>query len=94
MSNINKKQRDAEALESLIASMWNMVNRQSYRFDQTFISVVKNASVNGTYVIIDNGGIERTVKSSVPGLPVQAGKNVWVKIPSGDINRIHICGIV
>ncbi len=60
--------------------------------DTTFKSVVKAVTPKG-YVILDNSGVERTVKCAIPNVTISTGKNVWVKIPGGNINLMHICGI-
>lgn len=48
---------------------------------------------NGTYTVLDRTGTERKVKCVVPSLPLTVGKNVWVKIPCGNLNKMHIYGV-
>lgn len=63
--------------------------------DKSFKSVVKNfGTKSGTYIILDESGQERTVKCCVPGLDLKVGTRVWVKIPGGKLNDMHIYGIV
>jgi len=61
--------------------------------DRTFPSVVKEINRKG-YVILDETGNERTVKCAIPNVDLKVGKHVWVKVPCGKLNQIHICGIV
>jgi hypothetical protein len=42
---------------------------------------------------MDDGGVERKVKCSIPNVTLKIGQYVWVKIPSGKIEEMHICGL-
>lgn len=64
-----------------------------YKTDKTFASVIKQVNTDDTYTIIDEDGTERVIYSSVPSLDLQTKTKVWVKIPCGNINHMHICGI-
>ena len=66
---------------------------QKIKYDRTFVSVVKDVTPKG-YIILDETGCKRTVKCAIPNVKLKAGKNVWVKIPRGNLNQMHICGIM
>ena len=59
------------------------------KFDRTYRSIIKAVTPKG-YVILDDSGSERTVKCCIPGVELKVGQNVWVKVPMGDLNGIHI----
>ena len=80
-----------EILESIQIMIDNKLNK--YKTDRTFVSVVKEITPKG-YIILDETGCERTVKCAIPNVELKAGKNVWVKIPRGNLNQMHICGIM
>ena len=61
-------------------------------FDKTFPSVVYGINSDGTYVIV-KAGQKYNVKCAIPGLSLGLGSNVWVKIPSGRMHYMHICGV-
>ena len=65
----------------------------AYKADRTFISVIKQKNPNGTYVVLDESGGERTVKCCIPNLDLRVGQRVYVTIPSLDLKRIYITGI-
>ena len=65
-----------------------------YKADRTFVSVIKQKNANGTYVILDDAGSERTVKCCIPNITLNVSQCVYVKVPMGDLKKIHICGIV
>lgn len=66
---------------------------QNIKADRTFISVIKEVTPKG-YVVLDETGCKRTVKCAIPNVELKDGKNVWVKIPRGELNQMHICGIL
>lgn len=59
-------------------------------YDKTFQSVVLEADSDGSYTILYVGQ-KYTVKNTMP-FDVRPGQSVWVKIPGGDMNLMHICG--
>ena len=81
--------------EELIKSIQTIINNNldCYKADRTFVSVVKEITPKG-YVVLDETGCKRTVKCAIPNVELKAGKNVWVKIPRGNLNQMHICGIM
>ena len=80
-----------EILESIQIMIDNKLNK--YKTDRTFVSVVKEITPKG-YIILDETGCKRTVKCAIPNVELKAGKNVWVKVPRGNLNQMHICGIM
>lgn len=82
------------ALDVLVKNIIDSTNKQTNSYDISFISVIKSVNENGTYTVLDRTGSERTVKCVVPTLDLSVGKNVWIKIPSGNLNKMHIYGVV
>ena len=82
--------------EQIIKSIQIIIDRKlsNYKSDRTFTSVIKKKNSNGTYVILDDSGGERTVKCCIPGLELKVGQSVWVKEPMSSLRDIHICGVV
>lgn len=79
----------------ILKSIQIMIDKKisSYKGDRTFPSIIKKVNNNNTYIILAEDGSERTVYSSIPSLNLQIRTKVWVKIPCGNINNMHICGI-
>lgn len=42
---------------------------------------------------MDEGGVKRKVKCAIPNAALKAGQYVWVKVPQGILENMHICGI-
>jgi len=42
---------------------------------------------------MDDGGVERKVKCSIPNAALKVGQYVWVKVPCGRLEDMHICGV-
>lgn len=57
--------------------------------DVTFPSVVYEVNENGTYTIRKDGQDYHVPNAS--GCAVAPGQQVWVKIPMGKLERMHIC---
>ena len=81
--------------EELIKSMQIMIDNKSgcYKSDRTYKSIIKGINKKG-YVVLDRTGSERTVKCCIPNIEFRVGQSVWVKEPMGNLNDIHICGVV
>ena len=92
MADITKE--DIEAVDILGKEIAKVVKQNSQTADYSFTSVIKAVNANGTYTVLDRNGIERDVKCVIPGLPLSVGKNVWLKMPCGDIKKLHIYGVV
>ena len=80
-----------EILNSIHIIMDREINNQ--KTDRTFASVVTQVHTDNTYTILAQDGSEREVYSCIPSPALHAGAKVWVKLPSGSINNMHICGI-
>lgn len=82
--------------KEIIKSIQIMIDKKlsNYQTDRTFVSVIKMKNSNGTYVILDESGGERTVKCCIPNINLNVGQRVYVKIPLSDLKKIHICGVV
>lgn len=91
MNNILNE--DIRALQIMVKEFVSLIKNHSHNYDTTFTSVVSSVNTNGTYVIQDEGGVKRNVKCSIPNITVKVGQNVWVKIPKGIIEDMHICGV-
>ncbi|MBR5596656.1 MAG: hypothetical protein IKW30_04525 [Lachnospiraceae bacterium] len=65
---------------------------KGFKVDKTLPSVIVSTNDNGKYVISLNGN-NYTVKCSLPNVELKVGQSVWVKIPNGNFNSKHICGI-
>ena len=42
---------------------------------------------------MDDGGVERKLECAIPNITLKVGQYVWVKIPSGRLEDMHICGV-
>ena len=80
--------------DEILKTIHYALEKNNMYYDKTFVSVVKEVNSNGTYVINDTTGSDRTVKCAIPGITLHVGQNVYAKIPSGNINRLHICGVL
>ena len=80
--------------DEILKAIQYAMERQAINCDKTYKSVIKQKNANGTYVILDDTGSERTVKCCIPNLDLKVGQLVWIKLPMGKLQGIHICGIV
>ena len=81
--------------DEIINTIKYAIERYNASCDKTFKSVVKKlGNKDNTYVVLDESGQERTVKCSIPNLELKVGSRVWVKMPCGKLNDMHICGIL
>ena len=65
---------------------------KKYKTDITIPSVIMGIENNGKYKITLDGS-NYAVKCSLPNVDLRVGQGVWIKIPNGDFNSKHICGI-
>lgn len=81
--------------KEILKSIQIMIDRKlnNYKADRTYKTVIKRVSPKG-YVILDETGSERTVQCCIPGIELRAGQYVYVKIPMGRLNDLHICGVI
>ena len=82
--------------QEILKSIQIMIDEKvgAYKADRTFVSVVKQVNLNGTYVVLDETGGERTVKCCIPNLDLKVGQRVYLLLPLGDLKHLHITGIV
>lgn len=85
--------KDIEAIDIIVKEMATAIKTHEHNYDRTFGSVIFNVNNNNTYTIQDEGGVQRKVKCALPNLILKAGQNVWVKIPGGKLEEMHICGV-
>lgn len=90
MDNILNK--DIEAVKILVKEITSLIKTHEHKYDRTFLSAVKSINKDSTYTIMDDGGVERKLKCSLPNAALKTGQYVWVKIPSGRLEDMHICG--
>lgn len=81
--------------QEIFKSIQGMVDRAvaNCKVDRTYESVIKDITPKG-YMVLDNTGSERTVKCSIPDLKLRKMQRVWVREPMGNLNKLHICGVV
>ncbi len=82
-----------QALDILIKEFVNLIKTHEHKYDKTFASAIKSINKDSTYTIMDDGGVERKLKCSIPNAVLKVGQYVWVKVPSGRLEDMHICGI-
>lgn len=80
--------------DEILKAIKYAVDRKAVNCDKTYKSVIKAIKPNKGYVILDETGSERTVKCCIPGLELKIGQSVWVKMPMGRLNGLHICGVI
>lgn len=85
--------KNINAVEMLAEQIVKATQSHTHAYDQTFSSVIKAVNNDGTYNIIDNGGAERKLKCSALNTALKIGQYVWVKIPCGRLEDMHICGL-
>lgn len=93
MNNVQKNQEDIEAINILVKNILAAIKQNNVCCDRTYKSVIKSVTSKG-YVVLDLTGNERTVKCCIPNISLKVGQNVWLKEPMGNLNNLHICGVV
>ncbi len=91
MSEILNK--NIEAINLMVKEFVGLIKTHEHKYDRTFASAVKSINKDSTYTIMDDGGVERKLKCSIPNAALKMGQYVWVKVPSGRLEDMHICGI-
>ena len=81
--------------KEILKAMQIMINRKfkNYKADRTYESVIKYVTKKG-YIVLDRTGSERTVQCCMPNIQLRPTQRVWVKEPMGDLNKIHIVGLI
>ena len=81
------------AVEMLADQIVNLIKTHEHKYDRTFASAVKSINNDSTYTIMDDEGVNRNVGCTIPNAVLRIGQYVWVKVPSGRLEDMHICGI-
>lgn len=82
---------------NVILLLWrkisNLINEKTekLKYDKTFKSTVWKINSDNTYQINYNGHLYNVPNAL--GSPISLGQCVWVKIPSGVLRNMHICGL-
>lgn len=79
--------------DELLKTIKYAIDRKTVNCDITYQSIIKNITQKG-YVVLDRSGQERTVQCCIPGVTLKMLQRVYVKEPMGNLNKIHICGVV
>lgn len=81
--------------EEIFKSIQTMVDKAvaNSKADITYESIIKEITPKG-YVVLDRAGSERTVQCCIPNVTLRMMQSVWIKEPMGNLNKIHICGVV
>lgn len=90
------KKEDTDAVDILCKEIIKYINRASKEravSDITYQSIIKSITKKG-YVVLDRSGQERTVQCCIPNIELSPMQSVWIKEPMGNLNKIHICGVV
>lgn len=83
---------------NIILLLWDKISNlidektSKLKFDKTFKATIWKINTDGTYQINYKGQIY-----SVPnalGTTLSLGQSVWIKMPSGILREMHICGVV
>ncbi len=85
--------KNINAVEMLAEQIVKLIKTHEHKYDRTFASAVKSINKDNTYTIMDDGGVERKVKCSIPNADLKAGQYVWVKAPCRRLEDMHICGV-
>lgn len=84
---------DKKAINMLAKQIAALVKTHEHKYDRTFSSAIKSVNPDSTYTIMDDGGAERKVKCAIPNAVLKVGQYVWVKVPCGRLEDMHICGV-
>lgn len=82
-----------QALDILVREFVNLIKTHEHKYDKTFASAVKSVNNDFTYTIMDDGGVDRKLKCAIPNAALSVGQYVWVKVPCGRLEDMHICGV-
>ena len=84
-----------DVAKEILKSIHIIMDREfdNQKIDRTFASVITQVHTDNIYTVLAQDGSEREVYSCLPSLSLHAGTKVWIKLPSGSINNMHICGI-
>lgn len=79
--------------DEILKAIRYAIDKINIATDRTFSSIITQVNADGTYIILGEDGTERRVYSSIPSLNLEVMSKVWVKMPRGSLNNMHICGI-
>ncbi|MDE7271998.1 MAG: hypothetical protein K2N95_02900 [Lachnospiraceae bacterium] len=79
--------------DEILKAVKYAIDRQKIKCDRTYKTIIKEVTYKG-YVVLDRTGSERTVKCCIPGIKLKARQFVWVKEPLGEIQNLHIVGVI
>lgn len=79
--------------DEILKTIKYAVEKKAINCDRTYQSVIKRITKKG-YVILDQSGNERTVQCGIPNVELRPGQSVYVKEPMGNLNELHICGVI
>ena len=82
-----------QALNLMVKEFVDLIKTHEHKYDRTFASTIKGINKDNTYTIMDDGGVERKIKCSIPSVTLKIGQYVWVKMPCGRLEEMHICGV-
>lgn len=87
------KEKNTSAIDKLITSISYMIDAKckNLYYDKTFLSVVVAVADKGKYLILKDG--QNYPVTNATNAEFKVGDNVWVKIPSGLLENMFICGI-
>lgn len=85
-----------DAVDILCSSILQAINERNKNagYDRTFQSVVTEVDGSNTYTILYAGNKIANVPAYVGSQKILEGSSVYVKIPSGNMSKIHICNVI
>lgn len=84
---------NVDAVNILVKEVVKAIKQKTVNCDITYESVIKDVTSKG-YVVLDRSGQERTVQCCIPEITLNKMQRIWLKEPMGNLNKIHICGVV
>jgi hypothetical protein len=75
---------------NILESVKILINSRKCREDKTFPAVIHGK--DGSNYQIPYEGILHSIPNALP-CDLSIGQLVWVKIPSGELRNMHICGL-
>lgn len=82
-----------KAMDVICNTILDVIDKKNkeLNYDKTFPSAILSIGEKGKYKIQKDAGIYDV--SNATGVPLSIGQKVWVKIPCGNLEKMHICGI-
>lgn len=96
LQDIQNNKEATEAIDVLCNVMLQAIQKRNEiaGYDRTFQSVVTAINGINAYTIIEAGAEIKNVPAYVGGQKINVGNSVYVKIPSGNRNKMHICNVI